>query len=139
LYGFTKIENPQAKQESFKYEEGKSYINIDDEMIFVEYRMKLPEKYTECALILMTNYFVLLRKSVVEKRVHYDEYIPLADKSDNRRLFLNGEKETVWLQLRDATTAQSLLKHLEEGRSVLMRYKLSQLVKEVEMFRTIAA
>ena len=55
----------------------------------------------------------------------------MVDKSDNRKLFLNGQSETIWLQLIDAKTAHALFKHLEEGRSVTMRYKLSQLVKEI--------
>ena len=62
--------------------------------------------------------------------------MPMVDKSDNRRIFLNGQGETIYLQLKDSKTSQALLKHLEEGRSVTMRYKLSQLVKEIEFFRS---
>ena len=87
----------------------------------------------------MTNYFVIFRENVVQKKVNYDEFMPMADKSDGRRLFLNGQGETVWLQLKDAKTAHDLLKHLIEGRSVTMRYKLSQLVKEIEFYRTYGA
>lgn len=63
--------------------------------------------------------------------MHYDEFMPMVDKSDNRKLFLSGQGETIYLQLRDANTAHALFKHLEEGRSVTMRYRLSQLVKEI--------
>ena len=56
----------------------------------VEYRMNLKDKYSFCSVILMTNYFVMLKDTTVEKRVNYDEFMPMVDKSDNRRIFLNG-------------------------------------------------
>ena len=52
--------------------------------------MKVQDKYSDCAIVLMTNYFVLLKGNMVEKRISYDEYVPFPDKSDNRKLFLNG-------------------------------------------------
>ena len=134
LYLFAKMEIATTN-ETLKYEEGRSYPHTEDERIQLEYRMRVQDQYTPCSVILMTNYFVLLREAVVEKRVHYDELMPLADKSDHRRIFLGGERDTIWLQLKDASVAQAFLTHLEESRSVLMRYKLSQLVKEVEFFR----
>lgn len=60
----------------------------------------MQDKYSDCAIVLMNNYFVLFKANTVEKRVSYDEYVPFPDKSDNRKLFLNGEKETIWLQLK---------------------------------------
>ena len=52
--------------------------------------MNLKDKYSFCSVILMTNYFVMLKDTTVEKRVNYDEFMPMVDKSDNRRIFLNG-------------------------------------------------
>ena len=65
LYDFAKKENTQTKTEKHKYEEGKSYPNIDDERIGVEYRMNLKDKYSFCSVILMTNYFVMLKDTTV--------------------------------------------------------------------------
>ena len=67
------------------------YKNIEDEVLFVEYRMRSQEKYVPTELILMTGYFVFIENSVVKKRINYDEFVPLADRSDPRRLFLTGD------------------------------------------------
>jgi hypothetical protein len=72
IYQFNKVENLQDKKEAYKYEEGRTYQNIDDEMISVEHRFKSQDKNSPSFLILMTGYFVLLENSVVRRRISYD-------------------------------------------------------------------
>ena len=132
IHEFAKFTAVATKTESFKYEQGKTYQKIQDEMMSAQYRRNSQQKYAPCSLLLLTGYFVLLDGRTVQYRSPYDQFVTIFDGSDPRRLFLKGEDNTIWLQLAQASTAQALLRFFEEGRSMLMRYRLAQIVKEVQ-------
>jgi hypothetical protein len=94
-----------------------------------EYKTSSMDKYSSCDLILMSGYFSVIRNNRVELKVDYEQASVIVDKSDPRKLLIQYDNGLVWIGLNDAKTSMDLKRHFEESRSVMLRYRLAQMVK----------
>jgi len=61
----------------------------------------------------------------------YEEDLIFTDKSDPRKLLLKHEESMISLNLFEAKLAMALKKHIEDSKSLMLRYRLAQTVKEI--------
>ena len=90
------------------------------------------ERFEPCQIILMEGYFAIICGQRVEVKGSYDEAVVFIDKSDPRKLHAKMSSYSFTVGLLDTRTALQLRKHFEDSKSVLLRYRLAQMVRETE-------